>query len=49
LSNRFNIRLLGRVHLVDDNDVGAPQVHFPWVISQFMTGPVRIHHDNLKL
>ena len=49
LPNCFNIPLLGRIHLVDDHHVGAPQVHFPRVVGELMAGAVRIHDDNLKV
>src|SRR5271167_2047312 len=47
--HEFDVRQFGRVHFVDHHDVGATQIHFSGVVSQFMACAVRVSHHNLQI
>ena len=49
MANRLKVALIGRIHLVDHDHIGAPQVDFTGEVGQFMPRTVRIHDNDFQV
>src|SRR5512140_2777625 len=47
--NRVDAFLRGRVHLVDDDDVGPAEVRLAGIVGELVPGPVRVGDDDLEV